>query len=353
MQSIIEIIDHWLTEGHQIAVATVIKTWGSSPQGVGAMMAIRDSGEFVGSVSGGCVEGAVIAEAGTAIKEQRPSLLHFGVADEIAWGVGLACGGEIDVFIEPVDDDHADLYHEMKVNMKDQRAFVFARVIRGSIDTVGLYLFLAEGFEAISNMEGYLLDHVSAKTAFLLKEGVSLVEEIEMNDEIIEIYYDYHGPGPKLIIVGGVHIAISLASMAKSLGYKVFVVEPRSAFGTEERFPEVDLLVRMWPDKALLEIGLDRSTAVVVLTHDPKLDDPALEVALLSAAFYVGALGSRSTQEKRHQRLLEKGLAQEDLDRLRAPIGLNLGGRAPEEIALSIMAEILAVRTQSPIIRHT
>ena len=240
----------------------------------------------------------------------------------------------------------------MKVNMKDQRAFAFARVVRGAIDTVGLYLFLAEGFEPISNMEGYLLDHVSAKTAFFLKEGVSLVEEIEMKDEIIEIYFDYHGPAPKVIIVGGVHIAISLASMARSLGYKVFVVEPRSAFGTEERFPEVDSLVRMWPDQALLEIGLDRSTAVVVLTHDPKLDDPALEVALLSDAFYVGALGSRSTQEKRHQRLLEKGLAQEELDRLRAPIGLNLGGKAPEEIALSIMAEILAVRTQSPIIRH-
>jgi xanthine dehydrogenase accessory factor len=350
MQSIFDTVDRWATEKHRIAVATVVRTWGSSPQGVGARMAIRDSGEFVGSVSGGCVEGAVIEEALKVIQSNRPSLLHFGVADETAWDVGLACGGEIDVYIEPVDDDRIGVYHEMKVNFDRQRAFILAQVIRGSENAIGQYLFLAEGYEPTSRMDQPLLDRVFDQAASLFEEGVSLSKEFHLDDKTIEIFFTYQGPGPKLIIVGAVHISISLVDMAKALGYKVFVVDPRSAFSTEERFPEVDGLVRKWPDQALLEIGLDRSTAVAVLTHDPKLDDPALQVALPSDAFYIGALGSRTTQKKRYQRLLERGITEEHLARLRGPIGLNLGGRKPEEIALSIMAEIVAVRAHSPII---
>jgi xanthine dehydrogenase accessory factor len=350
MQGILDMIDRWSAEKQRIAVATVVKTWGSSPQGVGARMAICDSGEFVGSVSGGCVEGAVIEEALNVIRLKRPSLLHFGIADETAWDVGLACGGEIDVYIQPVDDDRMGLYHEMKAHFDHQRAFILAQVIRGSEEALGQYLFLAEGFEPISKMDQPLLDRVFDHAASLLDKGVSLSKEFHLDDETIEIFFAYQGPGPKLIIVGAVHISIALVDLAKALGYRVFVVDPRSAFSTEERFPEVDGLVRKWPDQALVEIGLDRSTAVAVLTHDPKLDDPALQVALTSDAFYIGALGSRTTQRKRYQRLLESGLSEEHLARLRGPIGLNLGGRKPEEIALSIIAEIVAVRAHSPII---
>ncbi len=350
MRSVMETMDHWIAEGHQIAVATVVKTWGSSPQGVGAKMAIRQTGEFVGSVSGGCVEGAVIAEALKVIKDKQPSLLHFGVSDENAWDVGLACGGEIDVYLEPIDDDRAALYREIKASCDRQEAFIHARVIRGPDEWMGQYLFIKEDSETIATVEKSLLDPISTQAVSLLREMTSLSNEIHLDDKTIEVFFEYQGPAPKLIIVGGVHISVSLAVLAKSLGYQVFIVDPRSAFGTEERFPEVAGLIRKWPDQALLEIGIDRSTAVAVLTHDPKLDDPALQVALPSDAFYIGALGSRTTQRNRYQRLKGKGMNDEHLARLRGPIGLNLGGRKPEEIALSIMAEIVAVRAQSPLV---
>jgi xanthine dehydrogenase accessory factor len=349
MKNILEPINRWLNEECRIAVATVVKTWGSSPQGIGAMMAISESGEFVGSVSGGCVEGAVIEEASKVIKQNQPLLLHFGVADETAWDVGLACGGEIDVYLEPIGD-RIDLYRKMKSLLDQQREFVHAQVIRGPDEAIGHYLFLTEGAEPISGMEQPLLDLVSVEAASFLDEHVSLSKEYHLQDKIFEVFFAYHGPGLKLIIVGAVHISVALTEMAKAIGYRVFVVDPRSAFGTEARFPEVDGLMIKWPDQALMEIGLDRSTAVAVLTHDPKLDDPALLVALPSDAFYVGALGSQTTQRKRIQRLLEKGLSEEQLARLRGPIGLNLGGRKPEEIALSIMAEIVAVRSHSPLV---
>jgi xanthine dehydrogenase accessory factor len=160
----------------------------------------------------------------------------------------------------------------------------------------------------------------------------------------VEVFVDVLLPSPTLVIVGGVHIAIALASLAKTLGYRTIVVDPRKAFGTETRFPHVDRLIQAWPDEALQEVGLTRSTAVAMLTHDPKLDDPGLRVALPSPAFYVGALGSRNTQARRRQRLLDEGLTEAQLDRLHGPIGLDLGARTPEEVALSVMAEIVAAR---------
>jgi xanthine dehydrogenase accessory factor len=352
MKSMIEIVDGWLGERYQIALATVVKTWGSSPRGVGAMMIIRESGEFVGSVSGGCVEGAVIEEAFKVIKYKQPSLMHFGVANETAWEVGLACGGEIDIYLEPLSTDHAELYHMMKTTLGDQKSFILARVIRGASDKVGQYFFRSETSETLHRMDNSLLELVSKESDSFLKEGGSHLKEFRLDHEPIEIFFAYHGPSPKLIIVGGVHIAVSLAKLAKIVGYRVIIVDPRTAFSSEERFPEVDGLVHEWPDRALLEIGMDRSTAIAVLTHDPKFDDPALQVALPSGAFYVGALGSRTTQEKRRQRLRDSGLSEEHLERLRGPIGLNLGGHSPEEIALSIMAEVVAVRTHSHLVQH-
>jgi xanthine dehydrogenase accessory factor len=351
MKNVIETVDEWIAKNDQVAVATVVKTWGSSPQGVGAKMAIRDTGTFVGSVSGGCVEGAVIEEALKVIKNKQPTLLHFGVADETAWDVGLACGGKIDVYLEPVDDNRSELYHAMKVHLDLHEAFIVARVIRGSNEKMSQFLFFDEASEPLGNMDADLLEHVFSQAEDLFKKGVSLTREVNLKDgSSLEIFFEYRGPGPKLIIIGGVHISITLAILAKLIGYKVFIVDPRSAFATEERFPDVDGLNHMWPDQALIDIGIDRSTAVAVLTHDPKLDDPALRVALSSQAFYIGALGSRTTQEKRYQRLLEMGVSEEKLHRLRGPIGLNLGSRKPDEIALAIMAEIVAVQSHSPLI---
>jgi xanthine dehydrogenase accessory factor len=349
MDEISGAIDTWITEGIKIAIATVVNTWGSSPQDVGAKMVISEPGEFVGSVSGGCVEGSVIAEAEGVIKSQQAKLLHFGVGDETAWDVGLACGGEIEVFLEPVDDARIKLLKTREEYLEKHLSFVTARVIRGPVEELGRYLIVAEGLSPVGSMNTTLWDEVLLQSYRLLKEGRSVSKEYTKDKASFQIFFEHQTSHLRLFIIGGVHIAVSLALQARSLGYEVYIIDPRSAFGTEKRFPEVEGLISDWPDKALMELGLDPSTAVAVLTHDPKIDDPALRVALPSEAFYVGALGSQKTQKERHQRLLQSGVSAQDLSRLRGPIGLNLGGRKPEEIALSIMAEIVAVRTQSPL----
>jgi xanthine dehydrogenase accessory factor len=349
VREIFNTVESWIAEGRNIVIATVVKTWGSSPQGIGAKMVISDTGEFVGSVSGGCVEGAVLAEADEVHKNKRAKLLHFGITDETAWDVGLACGGEIDVYLELIDENWMELQGTRKEYFERRLSSVLARVIHGPDEEMGRYLLDVEGVSPIGTMDRNLWDEVLSQSSLLLKKGKSLSREFLLGGNLYQIFFEHQAPSIKLIIVGGVHIAISLADLAKSLGYTVYIVDPRSAFRTENRFPEVEALILDWPDKALTELGMDRFTAVAVLTHDPKIDDPALRVALSGEAFYVGALGSKKTQEKRYKRLLKSGVSVEDLSRLRGPIGLNLGGRTPEEIALSVLAEIVAVHAQSPL----
>jgi xanthine dehydrogenase accessory factor len=343
-------LKHWQREGKQVALATVVKTWGSSPREVGAVMLVTEQGEFVGSVSGGCVEGAVIEEAVSILRNRKSKILHYGVADETAWEVGLACGGEIDVFVEPVADGLTEILGVAESYRQNRITFVIARVIRGPEDHLGGTLIITEEGEPTGTLHKSFQEQVTLQGRILLKEESSTTKEISLEKDHVECFFEFHGPRLRLVIVGGVHISSALAIQAKSLGYQVFLVDPRSAFGTEERFPDVDGLISDWPDEALIKLELDRFTAVAVLTHDPKLDDPALKVALPSSAFYVGALGSRETQRKRRLRLASDGLSKEHLARLRGPIGLDLGGRRPDEIALSIMAEIVAVRAHSPLV---
>jgi xanthine dehydrogenase accessory factor len=240
-------------------------------------MAVRADGAMTGSVSGGCVEGAVVQEAQDILGGAPSHLIQFGVADEIAWEVGLACGGSIEVFVQPLDPDPGR-------------------------------------------------------------------EQVEFNGEELEVFIDLLLPTPTIIMIGGVHISIALAEMARSLGYRTIVIDARKYFATQERFPAIDQLIQSWPEEGFEAAGIDASTAVVVLTHDPKIDDPALKLALRSPAFYVGALGSRTTHAKRIERLRQDGLSNEVLARLRAPVGLDLGARTPQEIALSVLAEITASR---------
>lgn len=350
MLDIFEATERWKDEQKKIALATVVRTWGSAPRVVGAKMVVNGDGEFAGSVSGGCVEGAVIEGATGVLRDQQAKLLHFGVADETAWEVGLACGGEIDVFVEPVDDEKMKLLQSMRSYTDRRMTFITARVISGSKEQLGRYLLISGNKEMMGNLHEGLREQIALQAHTLLKEGTSITKEFLLPNDPIECFFEFHGPSLRLIIVGGVHISIALALQAKSLSYQVFIIDPRSPFGSEERFPDVDGLISDWPDKALLELGLDRYSAVAVLTHDPKLDDPALKVALPSSAFYVGALGSRETQRKRRLRLKDFGLSEEQITKLRGPIGLNLGGRSPEEIALSIMAEVVAVRAHSSLV---
>jgi xanthine dehydrogenase accessory factor len=337
MRDILPDLDRWLQAGESIALATVVRTWGSSPRDIGAKMAVTPSGGMTGSVSGGCVEGAVFEEGQQALKSGRARLVHFGVADETAWDVGLACGGSIDVFVQALDPQ---VYARVRTLLLAERAFAVATLIKGAADQLGHALVVDDAGEVSGSLEPTLTEAATAAARAALSAGQSTRAAVESGELFVEVVL----PPPTLIAVGGVHTAIALTALAKTLGYRTVVVDPRKAFGSEARFPHVDRLVQKWPDEALAEIGLNRGSAVAMLTHDPKLDDPGLKVALASPAFYVGALGSLTTQAKRRARLLAEGLTEAQLDRLCGPIGLDLGGRTPEEIALAILAEIVAAR---------
>ncbi len=340
MRDIIETVEQWQAGAEPIALATVIQTWGSSPRQAGAKMALTPAGKMTGSVSGGCVEGAVFEAGVESLKTRRPQLLHFGVADETAWEVGLACGGSIDVFVQPLE---AAQSAAVRAALEGGQAFAVVTVVRGPQAVLGRALVASET-GIVWGALGAGLDQAAAGAARqALEAGQS--QRLALQDEV-ETFVEVELPPPTLIAVGGVHITIALTTIAKALGYRTIVVDPRKAFGSQERFPHVDRLIQAWPDEALADVPLTRTTAVAMLTHDPKLDDPALKLALPSKAFYVGALGSRNTQAKRRQRLLDDGLTAAELDRLHGPIGLDLSARTPEEIALSIMAEIVAVKNK-------
>lgn len=306
MRDILSTLEQWIAANESIALATVIQTWGSSPRKAGAKMGITASGKICGSVSGGCVEGAVADAAQQVLKTQKPQLLHFGVADETAWEVGLACGGSLDVFVQPLD---VKIFNEIRQRLNEEKSFVVVTTLKG--DEIGKV-------EILEN------------------------KRLEIRDwRFIEVV----SPPPQLVMVGGVHIAIALASIAKTLHYRTIVIDPRRAFGNQERFPNVDMLMQAWCEEAFEKIKTNNSTAIAFLTHDPKIDDQGLKIALASEAFYVGALGSKKTHEERKKRLMSGGVTESQLSRLRAPIGLNIGAQSPEEIALSIMAEIVAARS--------
>jgi len=335
MRDVRSSIEAWLAEGRRVALGTVVATWGSAPRPAGSRMAVNDLGGLAGSVSGGCVETAVVQAAQEVLKGGAPRLLRFGVADDTAWAVGLACGGTVEVFVEPLDRSVFDVLRGAAD--RDEPA-ADATVIAGP--GLGGHLALTTGGLTAGALEGTVREAARSAAETALRSG----QPARLQAGDAELFVDALTPAPTLVVVGGVHIATALVALARTLGYLTVVVDPRPAFANRERFPHVDRLETSWPDEALGRIGLTSATAVAVLTHDPKLDDPALRVALPSAAFYVGALGSARTQAKRRARLIEAGLSDADLDRLRAPIGLDLGGRSPEEIALAVMAEVVASR---------
>ncbi|HEX5944490.1 MAG TPA: XdhC family protein [Anaerolineales bacterium] len=338
MRDILPDLDKWRAENKQIALATVIQTWGSSPRREGAKMALTPEGNITGSVSGGCVEGAVYEAGVDVLKSNRPQLLHFGVADETAWEAGLACGGSIDIFVKPLE---LEVFPSLRSTLVDEKSAVLVTVVKGSDEVLGREMLVRED----GSITGGISDQFNEQVVKLAGETLTQGEaQRAMLNEDVEVFMEVIAPPPTLIAVGGVHITIALVALAKTLGYRTIVVDPRSAFGNESRFPHVDQLIQLWPEDAFQQVPITRSTAIAMLTHDPKLDDPALKIALPSSAFYVGALGSKTTQAKRRQRLLEDGLTEKQLDRLHGPIGIKIGAGTPEEIAISIMAEIVAVR---------
>jgi len=330
MRDVLADIEGFLADGRQVALATVVETWGSAPRTIGAKMAVADDRRIAGSVSGGCVENAVVEASDDVLRSGKPRLLKFGVSDDAAWSVGLACGGAIEVFVEPLDPE---LFGPVRDALRHEQPLAVATANRGD---VGPPVAVFAAGRAIGAEDAPMRE--AARSA--LAAGQSGRAPLDGG----ELFVDVLLPSPRLIVVGGVHIAVALVTLGKALGFRTVLVDPRETFANPKRFPHADEIVSAWPDQALAKLALNAGTAVAVLAHDPKLDDPALIAALASPAFYVGALGSTRTQEKRRKRLLEAGVSPEALARLHAPIGLDLGGRAPEEIALSVMAQIVAAR---------
>lgn len=309
-----EIALDWHRAGTKAALATVIRTWGSAPRPVGSQLAVSGEGEIMGSVSGGCVEGAVVAEALEAVEDGRPRALEFGVSDEEAFAVGLACGGTIRVMVEPVGVGEGI------------PEYTLARICEAR-----------EGREAL----GLITDTRTWSREIIERSQRPEAFDADRSGMIDESerFLWVSNPPLRLAIVGGVHIAQPLVQMAQLAGYDVTLIDPREAFASPARFPGVPL-VHDWPDEALAAHGLDHRTALVTLTHDPKLDDPALGAALGSEVFYIGALGSTRTHGKRVARLTEAGFTEDQIARIDAPVGLDIGARSPAEIAVSIMAEL-------------
>jgi xanthine dehydrogenase accessory factor len=290
---------------HRAAVATVVATRSSAPRPVGSKLVVRDDGSIEGSVSNGCVENDVILAAQEVLAGGEPRLVTYGITDEMAFGVGLPCGGEIDVFVEPYRDDDGD---------------VVLTVVAG--DEIGEKLHDPDLEQAAR------------------RRGRSHVFEHEGRT----VFADVSVPPPRLFVYGAADTAEALCAAAKLLGWRTIVADARPRFATAERIPSADELLVLWPDEALAQVAPDAATAVVVLTHDDKFDLPLVRGALATEAFYLGWLGSRRNQERRRGLLLEEGVAEEDLARVSGPAGLDLGAGSPEETAVSILAEILAVR---------
>jgi xanthine dehydrogenase accessory factor len=304
----------FLSAGQPAALATVLETWGSAPRRAGSQLAIAQDGTFFGSVSGGCVEGAVILAAQEALEDGQCRVLEFGVADDDAFAVGLACGGNIRILVEPIgtgNGPETQLVEALSEAWSERRAIGY----QVDLDTWQRRLIAADApeYTTLFAKDRSVLDGSRFTAVF--------------------------NPPLKMIIVGAVHISQTLAAIARMAGYAVFIVDSRESFATADRFPD-DTIVDAWPDEALQQIGIDARTAVVTLTHDPKLDNPALETALRSDAFYIGSLGSTRTHAKRVAHLLQAGLSEERIARIHAPIGLDIGSATPAEIAVAIMSEI-------------
>lgn len=355
MQELRAFVEPVLARGEAVALATVIATWRSAPRPVGAKMAIDAEG-FAGSISGGCVEAAVLEAGRLARATGRPQSLRFGVADETAWSLGLPCGGEIAVWVERLDPA---AFRMTLAALERGVAAARAVVVEGPDAVLGEGLWISEDRpEVLVSADlppGLVAALESSARAAMLEGGAGIrarapwpsaaASALPTDESLgLQVFVDILPPSPELVIVGAGQIAQALVPMAALLGFRTRVVDPRSAFLDPRRFPQADALDQGWADAVLAQHPPGVATAVAVLAHDPKIDDPALRAALPSRAFYVGALGSRRSQVARRARLAAAGLAPGDLDRLRGPIGLDLGAVTPEEIALAILAEITACR---------
>lgn len=341
MRDVLAELERWQAEGEVIAVATLVSAWGSAPRLPGARFAMTRSGRVVGSISGGCVEGDVFARAMEALDSGRPRLLEYGISDEMAFGVGLSCGGRIEAFVEPFRADAA--WVAARDALAARRACAYATALSPH-EISGRHMTLLADGSTVGEIDAEIRPLLAPERVDVKgKTGIDVIGG-RVRGADAKVMVERFLPPPHLFIVGATHVAAALAREAKVLGFAVTVVDARRIFATPERFPDVDELVVGWPDEGLGADALDAEAYVVVVTHDVKFDVPALDAALRSDARYIGLLGSEETIAGRTAQLREMGFGDADIARIHAPIGLDLGGRSPEEIALAIAAEMTMAR---------
>jgi xanthine dehydrogenase accessory factor len=318
MREILPELERWRARGDRVAMARVVATRRSAPRPIGSKLIVSETGELAGSVSGGCVESEVVEAAREVLGGGEPRLLTFGISDELALTVGLPCGGEIDVWI---DEPDADLLGQLADVVREEKRAVF-------------FVDLDDGTERL------VLDGDNDVADELIRSGHSKVVELHGR----RLFVDVFGPPPRLFVYGAVDTADALCAAARGIGWRTIVGDARGRFATRERLPNADEIIVGWPQEALAQVAPDHTTAIVVLTHDDKFDIPLLVGALATEAYYIGALGSRRNQERRRERLLEAGVDESELERISGPAGLDIGAHTPAETAVSMLAEIMAVR---------
>ena len=336
MLDVIDQIRQLYEKGTRFTLCTVISTWRSSPRPVGSVLVVTQEGEMYGSVSGGCVENAVVAKAISVLESNQPEIAKFGVADEDAWEIGLSCGGAIEVLIEPFMG-HVDqvLWEEMDGFISSNTEMIYLKSLDDRYQTQVRTIEEVKKNQAFSNE---LASH--CQVAF--QNGMNRVVTLENGERF---YIQPFKSKPKMLLIGSAHIAVELIELANMYGFETIVIDPRDTFAKKTGYKtEPDQLLVNWPQEVLPDMNLDNDAYVVILSHDPKIDDEALKVVLRKPVRYVGALGSRKTHAKRVGRLESYGFSQEEISRINAPIGIDIGSHMAAEIAMSIMAKVIAVK---------
>jgi xanthine dehydrogenase accessory factor len=327
-------IQQWRHEGKQVALARVIQTWGSSPRPVGSCMFISSEGEMLGSVSGGCVEGAVVKEAKLIFESCQAKRLHYGVSDDDAWAVGLSCGGKLDVFIQPWHDDH--IVKELTYRLENNEGCTLVtKLIDGNATNTLFFDLRSEGTEIPDEVE------LKVRESYLQRNSRIIAQPD--GDYFTHIF----PPRSKMLIIGAAHITAYLVKLAHDFDFETIVIDPRKSFAENTTFPvPPDRIIQAYPSEVLNKIELDAYTYAVILSHDPKIDDDALKILLRNELAYIGALGSKKNHEKRIKRLQEVGFSENEIARINAPIGVNINAQGAKEIALSIMGAVIKAKNE-------
>jgi len=347
MRDLLSDLTRWWEDGTTFALATVVGVRGSAPRQPGASMAVSADGEAIGSVSGGCVEGAVYELSQEVLQTGEPVLQTYGISDDEAFAVGLTCGGILDILVRPIDQRRTPAFRAAAQSIAGDEPVAVATVIEGEATVAAQVVIWPDRIEGTLGATG--LDvAVTDDARGMLAQGQTGIRHYgphgERRQDEVAVFIESFAPPPRMLVFGAIDFAAAVARIGRYLGYRVTVCDARPVFATEKRFPDADEVVCEWPHRYLASTNVDARTVITVLTHDPKFDVPLLEVALKTPAAYIGAMGSRRTHDDRLARLREEGVTEEELARLRSPIGLDLGARTPEETAVSIAAEIIGLR---------